>query len=156
LVSGSRWKRPGAGRLGIEVDDVALARDPLADLQPALHRAADLDDLAGELVAHDHRDRDRLGGPLVPLPDVQVGAADGGAAHADQHVLWARLRHRRLDLPEALLRLGLGQRDHLVPHFRASQSSRARAKAWKSKSRRVGRAAIVHRPDPRAGLRRPA
>ena len=39
-------------------------------------RRADLDDLADELVPDDHRHRDRLLGPGIPLINVQIGAAD--------------------------------------------------------------------------------
>jgi ATP-dependent Clp protease ATP-binding subunit ClpA len=39
------------------------------------------DDLADVLVAHRHRHLDRALGPVVPVPDVHVGAADGGLLH---------------------------------------------------------------------------
>ncbi|MNX93993.1 hypothetical protein D3C86_1262080 [compost metagenome] len=106
----------GAGGFRVQVDDVTLGRDALADLQAAIHVLADGDDLAGELVAGDHGHRDVLLGPLVPVPDVDVGAADGGAVDADQHVLVARHRDRGVDQLKADVGLGLGQGLHHVRH----------------------------------------
>ena len=59
------------------------------------HERAHLHHVARELVADGER---RLAAPLrpvVPLVDVDVGAADAGAAHADQHLIVTdgRLRH---------------------------------------------------------------
>ncbi len=59
LVSGSRWKLPARLARRLHADDVALARDALADLEVA-HVGADGDDLAGIFVAGDHRDGDGL------------------------------------------------------------------------------------------------
>ena len=58
----------------------------------AAHFLADLDDLADVFVADVHRHGNRLLRPLVPLPDVDVGAADRGLADADQDVVVADLR----------------------------------------------------------------
>ena len=41
--------------------------------------------------------------PGVPFVDVQVGAADAGLQHADQHVVDARLGHRNVFQPQARL-----------------------------------------------------
>ena len=57
----------------------------------AAHLAADLDDLADKFVADDHRHRNGLLRPLVPVPDVDVGAADRRLADPDQHVVGADL-----------------------------------------------------------------
>ena len=59
----------------------------------SLDVGADLDDLADELMADDHRHGNGLLGPGVPVVDVHVGAADAGAQHVDQHVVDADLRH---------------------------------------------------------------
>ena len=60
-------------------DDVAFAADDVAGLKIG-DVGADLDDFADEFVADDHRHGDGLLRPLVPLVDVQVGAADAGAS----------------------------------------------------------------------------
>ena len=65
--------------------DVTLAGDQVADAHVA-HTRTHGDDLAAELVADDERRRDGAGGPVVPRLDVQVGAADAGAQHPDQHI----------------------------------------------------------------------
>lgn len=65
--------------------DVPLARDAVAD-RDVLDERPDLDDLTVELVPGDERCDDGARGPLVPLADVQVGAADAGPQHANHHV----------------------------------------------------------------------
>ena len=74
-------------------DDVPLAGDQVAD-RDVVHEGADLDDLAEEFVAGDERGLHSGGRPVVPALDVQVGAADAGAQHADLDVLRARSRAR--------------------------------------------------------------
>src|SRR5207248_4795487 len=76
----------GATVAAVATSDVALRADPLA-LAEARHRAADGGDLAGELVADHHRDRDRLLRPRVPIEDVDVRAADRGLPHLDEQVV---------------------------------------------------------------------
>jgi hypothetical protein len=76
-------------------DDVALAIDKVAGLE-ADHVAADLLDHADKLVSDDHRHRDGLLGPRVPVVDVDVGAADRSLLDLDQHVVDAGFRHRDL------------------------------------------------------------
>src|SRR5207253_6149388 len=56
-------------------DDVPFAADHLAGVE-INHVGADGDDLADELMADDHRYGERLACPLIPLPNVDVGAAD--------------------------------------------------------------------------------
>ena len=77
---GVRAEMPAAGEAvaAAAADDVAFAADDFAG-EKVVHVRADLDDLADELVADDHRHGDRLLRPGVPLVDVQVGAADAGA-----------------------------------------------------------------------------
>ena len=60
-------------------DDVAFARNTLADLVFG-DRRAEIGDGADEFVAGHHRHRHRLLCPLVPVVDVDVGAADRGLA----------------------------------------------------------------------------
>src|SRR5690606_29012625 len=63
--------------------------------------AADLNDLAGEFVADDGRDRDRFLRPRVPIVNVQVSSADAAAFYADHHVIYAKRRLRDVLDPEA-------------------------------------------------------
>ena len=65
---------------------MAFSRDPIADLEPA-HFLAHFDNRADIFVADVHRHWNRLCGPLVPLPDVDVGTADGCLANLDQHIV---------------------------------------------------------------------
>src|SRR6478672_4486012 len=106
----------GAGRFRVQIDDVALGGNALADLQAAVDVLADGDDLAGQLVARDHGNGNVLLGPLVPVPDVDVGAADGGALDPDQHVLVACDGDGRVDQLQADARLHLGQCLHGIRH----------------------------------------
>ena len=91
--------------------DVALAADDVAD-DEVLDVAAELHDLADELVADDERRRDRPGRPRIPRLDVQVGAADARLAHPDQDVVDADLGHRHVAQLEAWAGVGLHERAH--------------------------------------------
>ena len=98
LGEGAVAANPEADRMGAQVapaceavpaqaaDDVTLARDEVAGME-VVHVAADLDDLADELVADDERRLDRARRPRVPRLDVQVRAADAGLAHAHDDVV---------------------------------------------------------------------
>uniref|UniRef100_A0A0N5A4M9 NAD-specific glutamate dehydrogenase n=1 Tax=Parastrongyloides trichosuri TaxID=131310 RepID=A0A0N5A4M9_PARTI len=123
-----QMKVTGAGRFGVQVDDVPLGRDALADLQAAIHVLADGDDLAREFMAGDHRHGHVLLGPLVPVPDVDVGAADGGAVHLDQHVLVARDGDGGVDQLQPFGRFRLGQGLHGVGHGGCSRCSASAAR----------------------------
>ena len=57
-------------------DDVALAADTRSPRPEVVDVAADLDDLADELVADDERRLDRLRRPRIPRLDVEVRPAD--------------------------------------------------------------------------------
>src|SRR5262245_10444882 len=84
--------------------DVALAADEVACLEIA-DTGPDRDHFADELVADDHRHRNGLAGPVVPLPDVQVGATDAGAVDADEDLARPRPRLRNVLQPKT----GLGK-----------------------------------------------
>ena len=76
--------------------DVALAADPLADMEPGNARAQS-GHLAHVLVADDHGGLDMLLGPGVPVINMYVRTADSGFVDLDQHLSRARLGNR--DLP---------------------------------------------------------
>src|SRR5688572_11685281 len=67
------------------------------------HIGTDLDDLADELMPDDHRHRNRLLRPSIPLEDVNVGAADASAVHAYEHVVDADLGPWNIFKPETRL-----------------------------------------------------
>jgi hypothetical protein len=92
-------------------DDVPLAADQVAGVEIA-DVVAHGDDLADELVADHERHGDGALRPLVPAVDVDVGAADAGPVHADQHVVDAVLRLGDVLEPEAGLGLALHERAH--------------------------------------------
>src|SRR5262249_28937495 len=92
-------------------DDVPLAADDLADVE-ILDVRADLDDLADERVAHDHRHGDRPLRPGVPRLDVHVGAADPRAQDLDQDVVDPDPRDRHLIQPKTRFGLLLHQGQH--------------------------------------------
>ena len=90
---GAEMAPPGHAVAAAAADDVALAADDVARVEVA-HVRADIDDLADELVPDHERHRNRLLRPGVPRVDVEVGAADAGLPHPDQHVVDADLRLR--------------------------------------------------------------
>src|SRR5581483_6297856 len=108
-------------------DDMALAADEIADREVADVRA-ELDDLADELVADDHRHRDRPLRPRVPAVDVEVGATDAGLVDADQDVVDSELRLRDLLEPEALGRPGLDERSHAAATLHLVRFKRLQAR----------------------------
>ncbi len=74
---------------------MGFAGDPVAHLA-VLDGAAHGHDVAGGLVAQGHRGLDALLGPVVPLQDVEVGAADGGAVDLDKDLVIADLGDRQV------------------------------------------------------------
>jgi len=81
-------------------DDVPLATDDLSrekidDVRP------DLDNLADELVADDHRYRDCLLRPRIPAVDMDVGSADGGTLDPHEDVVDPDRRDRDVLEPES-------------------------------------------------------
>ncbi|OPZ56198.1 MAG: hypothetical protein BWY91_00534 [bacterium ADurb.BinA028] len=105
----------GPAVAAVAADDVPLARHPRADGdgRPRRHVLPDLDDLAVELVPDDHRCLDRRGGPVVPLLQVQVGAAEAGAQHAHLDIERAAGRLGSVDQFQAGSGVHLGQGAHL-------------------------------------------
>lgn len=115
-------------------DQVTFAGTALADRQP-LHVPADLNDLSCEFMARDQTHRHRLRRPVVPVPDVNVGAADSGLADADQHVVWSDLGHRAMLKPKPDLGFRFRQCLHVVSHQIAPTDLPAPRKASSAKSR---------------------
>ena len=126
-----RWPSPLTRSPGLKASD--LGADPL-------HHA-------DELVADDHRHRDGLLAPLVPVVDVDVGAADGASCGCGSARRGRRPPARaRPDHPDALLRPAtspapscglLGQR--ITPSARPTRANAAMAR---SRSSRVWAALI--------------
>lgn len=62
--------------------------------EEVVHVGTDRHNLADKLVPNRHRHGNRLPGPSVPVViDVQIGATDPSAIHADQDIIDADLRH---------------------------------------------------------------
>ena len=95
-------------------DDVALAADNVAG-EEVVDVGADLDDFADELVADGHGDFDGFLGPVVPLEDVHVGAADAGVAHANQNVIDTDGRLWNVFQPKSFFCMALDQCFHELP-----------------------------------------
>jgi len=63
-------------------NDVTFGADPVTRLE-IHHIRAELDYASDEFVTYGHRHRDRALGPRVPVPDVDIGAADRRLIDAD-------------------------------------------------------------------------
>lgn len=85
----------------VSAGDVALTCDAVAHLDVA-HAGAYLFHYAHVLVAYGHGGMDGFLAPLVPLVDVQVGAADGGLLDLDEDIVHAHLGHGNVFHPQAL------------------------------------------------------
>jgi hypothetical protein len=86
--------------------DMSLTGNTVAHLDVAYTRA-NLGYYAYILVTDGHRSLDGLLAPLVPLVDVQVGAADGGLLDLDEYIVYAYLWHGNVFHPNALTGLFL-------------------------------------------------
>ena len=95
----------------MSADDVALARDDFAGVE-IVYVVPYGFDAADELVAGDHGYGDGLGRPVVPIVDVDIGAANGVLEHADEHVVDADLGDGHFFEPEAGCRVALHERAH--------------------------------------------
>jgi hypothetical protein len=108
---------PGAARRADPAGDVGLRGDERTRLHVVNLGAHGLDP-PGNLVAERHRHSgDALVRPLVPLVDVQIGAADRGGVHTDEDLSLAGLGDRDLLEPGAPALRGLPQGSHR-PHRR--------------------------------------
>src|SRR5207244_3153670 len=108
----------GAAIAAVPARDMPLAGYAVADTEAA-HLRTHPDHLADILVPDVHSDRNRLTRPLVPLPDMNVGAADRRLADLDQQVVVTHLRF--LDPLQVQSWAGLGL--HQCSHRRLSLSS---------------------------------
>ena len=127
LGEGARPIHADARRVGAEVasarhavaaapaDHVALAGNDLPGVE-VVDVVAHLDDFADEFVADHHRHRYCLRRPLVPLVDMQVGAADRCFLYLDQNVVEAGFRLRDVFHPDALAGFALDQCFHIRAH----------------------------------------
>src|ERR1035438_6332928 len=66
--------------------DVSFPADHLADVK-VLDVGPDLDNGPDKLMPDDERHRNRLLRPGIPLVNMQVGPANAGAQHLDEHVI---------------------------------------------------------------------
>mmetsp|Transcript_85169 Transcript_85169/g.244467 ORF Transcript_85169/g.244467 Transcript_85169/m.244467 type:complete len:357 (-) Transcript_85169:188-1258(-) len=101
----------GAAIAAHSARDVTFANDAGTQLQ-APHLGAELLDHTTVLVANDHRGRDGALRPVVPLVDVDVGAADGRLLDLDQHVIRANRGLRHVHEGQALTAVLLHERLH--------------------------------------------
>src|SRR3569833_1719895 len=92
-------------------DDVALATDDVAG-EEVVDVGADGDDFADELMADGHWHGDGFLRPLIPVVNVDVGAADAGVLDADEDVVDAHGGLGNVFGPEAALRFRFDQRLH--------------------------------------------
>ena len=96
-------------------DDVPFPGNQVARSK-SLDAFADALDHADKFMADDHRHRDRLLRPGIPVVNVNVGAADRGFLDPDEHVIVSHLWHRHFLKPETRFRPALDQRLHCLLH----------------------------------------
>src|SRR5271165_3946496 len=104
----------GSAVAAMPAGDVPFAGDAIAGFDSA-HFAAHLDDFARVLVTHGHGYGHGFLRPRVPVVDVHVGAANGGAVHLDQHVVVADRRLGHILHPDSRFRPSFDQRFHSLP-----------------------------------------
>jgi hypothetical protein len=72
----------------------------------------ELADFTGKFVSDDDGRLEPTAGPAIPLPDVEIGAADTGEVDADQRLAGATDRNRHLPQDDAWPSGFLDQRTH--------------------------------------------
>src|SRR5579875_1369021 len=102
---------PGQAIATAAANDVALAADDLAGVEVG-DVGADSHNLADELVADDHRYRNGFPCPVIPFPDVDIGATNASAPDADQHIIDADFRRRYVFEPQAWFRFAFDEGFH--------------------------------------------
>ncbi len=125
-----KFTRPALAR--VLADQVAFTGTTLPDGK-VVDIAPDLDNLAGEFVACNQPDGDGPLRPLIPIPDMDIGATDTGLMDLDQHVVRSDFGYRSGLHPKTFLCFGLHQRFHRV-HDNTPVSRPAFAKASSAKS----------------------
>ena len=90
---------------------MALAADDLAGMKVG-DVGAGGHDLADELMADDHRHGNGFPRPIVPFPDVDIGAANAGAHHADENIIDTDFRPRHVFEPQSRFRLAFDESLH--------------------------------------------
>src|SRR6185369_8052307 len=83
---GTQMAAPGHAVSAAPTHHVAFARNQLARVKID-DVGADFDDLADEFVSYRHRNRDGLASPLIPIVDMNVGAANSRAVDPNQNVV---------------------------------------------------------------------
>ena len=83
----------------------------LPDLE-ALDIGTETDNFAYKFMSDDHRHGNGLLGPIVPMPDMHVRAANRGSPHANECVIDSGNRLFHLLEPQARARMGFDERFH--------------------------------------------
>src|SRR5271155_620511 len=104
---------PGEAVAAMAAHDMTFGADQVAFFKPG-DIAADRRNFTYEFMADHGGYLDGLFGPTVPVVDMDVGAADAGFEHFDQHVVDAGFRLRHILKPDAFSCLGFYQCFHGV------------------------------------------
>src|SRR5690348_6193342 len=88
----TRMRVAGSTEQAPSIHDVSFDRHPIADMDIGDQRP-DLRDVPGEFVPNDERRVAPPARPVIPLVNMDVGAAHARAAHADQHFVIANGRY---------------------------------------------------------------
>ena len=93
---------PGQAVATVAANDMTFAADQIAQIE-VVDVGADLFDAADEFMSGDHGHGNRFLRPLIPVPDMEVGAADARLEYSDQDVVDTDLGHRNILKEESLV-----------------------------------------------------
>src|SRR5580700_7163287 len=99
----------------MSASNVALAGNEIASGEP-FHAISNQIDSPDEFVPDRHRHWDRLLRPRVPIIYMNIGPADRGLEHADEHVVIANFWNGNFFEPKPELGFALHHRLHLLLH----------------------------------------
>src|SRR6202034_4486536 len=124
---------PGTAVAAMPAGDMSLAGHPIAGLYAA-HFAADVHDLARVCMTDRHRRRDGFLRPGIPVVDVHVGTANGGAVDFGEHIVVTDRRLGHVLHPDSRFRASFHQCFHQLAFLMMPRPSPARAKARTTRS----------------------
>ena len=96
-------------------NQVPFTGNQIAGLE-IMHIAADLGHPAHKFMTYGHRHGNGFLGPLIPVVNVHIRAADRGFVNLYEYIADADLRNGHFFQPEPRLRLGLYQGIHFRSH----------------------------------------
>ena len=137
LGVGAKMTPPGEAIAAMSADNVTFAGDQIT-WSETFDAPADPLDHTDKLMADDHRHRDGLLRPGVPVINVNISSADRSLLDPDEHVIVADFRHRNFFQPKTGFGFAFHQRLHRLLHgTKLGESGTQESRKMKSRHSRI-------------------